>query len=151
MSQHALFSCTITGTPYILAEKEVSGGRPSALVAPPLPLVGCQQDDQPTPVRNVGENTVLVHPAAVKANEPYEQRPHGDDEETKVVGKADEPIVSSNTNGPLDNEAAETAFWNEKSVPAHLVLKPTGAESRCVWRAMHPDTLSALGLKKTGC
>ena len=61
--------------------------------------------------------------------------------------KADEPTASPNTIGPL-NEAAVIAFCNGKSVPAHLLLKPTGAESRCVWRAMHPDTLSAVGLKK---
>ena len=148
MSQYALFSCTITDAPSVATEEEE---RPSVLVAPPLPsLAGCWQDDQSTPVRNFVE---LVCPAAVtaapvKANEPYEPRLHEDGEETKVVVKADEPTASPNTIDPLDNEAAVIAFWNGKSVSAHSLLKPTGAESRCVWRAMHPDTLSAVGLKK---
>ena len=60
--------------------------------------------------------------------------------------KADEPTASPNALSPLYNEAAEIAFWDGKSVAAHLLLKPTVAESRCVWCAMHADTLSALGL-----
>lgn len=63
--------------------------------------------------------------------------------------KADEPTASPNTIGPLDNEAAVRNLLDGKSVPAHLLLKPTGAESRCVWCAMHADTLSAVGLEKT--
>ena len=66
-------------------------------------------------------------------------------------GNAYEPTAPQNTIRPLDSKKAGRQFQNVKSVPVYLLLKPTGAESRCVWRAMHPDTLSAVGLKKTGC
>ena len=64
---------------------------------------------------------------------------------------ADIPTASTFTIGPSNNELAIRVFWSGESVSAHRLFNLVGAASRCVWRAMHPDTLSALGLKKTGC
>lgn len=52
--------------------------------------------------------------------------------------KSDKPTAS-----PIISLDHDAAFWNGKSVPAHLLLKP---ENRCVWHAIDADTLSTLGL-----
>jgi len=91
VSQHALFSCTITNAPSIAAQEKGSDKGPSELVVSHISMIGHQQNGPPRPttLRKTMKNTELGLPAAVtgplvKANEVNEPQLRDEDDEKTV-------------------------------------------------------------------
>ena len=101
VSQHTLFSCTITDTPSIAAEEEESDESQSALAFSHISLTEHQQNNQSTPIpvrenmkiANLSRQTA-VSGVRVGANVAYEAQLLQDDQETVSFPPLSQPTIT---------------------------------------------------------